>query len=100
MATLLCMLTDAQLLDAAARFGTPLYVYDAAELDAALSRVRTAFTDARLFYAMKANPNLTLLARMRAAGVGFECVSAGELARAVQGGRGRRGHAGQRPGQE
>ncbi|UWX62702.1 diaminopimelate decarboxylase [Deinococcus rubellus] len=82
------MLTDAQLLAAAARFGTPLYVYDAAELDAALARVRTAFTDTRLFYAMKANPNLTLLARMRAAGVGFECVSAGELARAVKVGAG------------
>jgi len=82
------MLTDPQLLGAAARFGTPLYVYDAAELDAALSRVRSAFHDARLFYAMKANPNLSLLARMRAAGVGFECVSAGELARAVKVGAG------------
>ncbi|WP_420596150.1 diaminopimelate decarboxylase [Deinococcus sp.] len=78
------MLSDAQLLDAAQRFGTPLYVYDAAELDAALSRVRTAFHDARIFYAMKANPNLTLLVRFKAAGVGFECVSAGELARAVK----------------
>ena len=78
------MLTDAQLLDAAQRFGTPLYVYDCAELDAALSRVRAAFHDARIFYAMKANPNLTLLARFKAAGVGFECVSAGELARAVK----------------
>ncbi|GAA5511663.1 diaminopimelate decarboxylase [Deinococcus carri] len=67
---------------AAERFGTPLYVYDAAELDAALSRVRAAFGEARVFYAMKANPNLTLLGRLRAAGVGFECVSAGELARA------------------
>ena len=78
------MLTDAQLLDAAQRFGTPLYVYDAAELDAALARVRSAFHDARIFYAMKANPNLTLLARFKAAGVGFECVSAGELSRAVK----------------
>ena len=78
------MLTDAQLLEAAQRFGTPLYVYDAAELDAALARVRSAFHDARIFYAMKANPNLTLLARFKAAGVGFECVSAGELSRAVK----------------
>lgn len=75
-------LSRAQLLTAAERFGTPLYVYDAAELGAALARVRAAFGDARVFYAMKANPNLTLLERMRAAGVGFECVSAGELARA------------------
>ncbi|AWN23362.1 diaminopimelate decarboxylase [Deinococcus irradiatisoli] len=82
------MLTDAQLLGAAQRFGTPLYVYDAAELDAALARVRNAFADARVFYAMKANPNLTLLRRLRSAGVGFECVSAGELARAVKVGAG------------
>ncbi|MEW6420541.1 MAG: diaminopimelate decarboxylase [Deinococcota bacterium] len=67
---------------AAERFGTPLYVYDAAELDAALARVRSAFGEARVFYAMKANPNLTLLRRMLEAGVGFECVSAGEIARA------------------
>ncbi|WP_425514204.1 diaminopimelate decarboxylase [Deinococcus aestuarii] len=67
---------------AAERFGTPLYVYDAAELDAALARVRAAFGEARVFYALKANPNLTLIARLRAAGVGFECVSAGEIARA------------------
>ncbi len=76
------MLSDAQLLDAAGQFGTPLYVYDAAELDAALLRVRTAFGRARIFYAMKANPNLTLLSRWHAAGVGFECVSLGELERA------------------
>lgn len=67
---------------AAERFGTPLYVYDAAELDAALARVRSAFGMARVYYAMKANPNLTLLRRLNAAGVGFECVSSGELARA------------------
>lgn len=67
---------------AAERFGTPLYVYDAAELDAALARVRAAFGEARVFYAIKANPNLTLLRRLLEAGVGFECVSAGEIARA------------------
>ncbi|MFC4425645.1 diaminopimelate decarboxylase [Deinococcus navajonensis] len=68
--------------EAAKRFGTPLYVYDAAELDAALGRVHSAFGDARVYYAMKANPNLHLLRRLLAAGVGFECVSSGEMARA------------------
>ncbi|PNY80042.1 diaminopimelate decarboxylase [Deinococcus koreensis] len=67
---------------AADRFGTPLYVYDAAELDAALARVRSAFGGARVYYAMKANPNLAILRRLHAAGVGFECVSPGEIARA------------------
>ncbi|MDB5044320.1 MAG: diaminopimelate decarboxylase [Deinococcus sp.] len=73
---------------AAAQFGTPLYVYAAAELDAALLRVRSAFGAARVYYAMKANPNLTLLRRLQAAGVGFECVSAGEIARAERVGAG------------
>ncbi|GGO29091.1 diaminopimelate decarboxylase [Deinococcus humi] len=72
----------AALHDAAEHFGTPLYVYDSAELDAALARVRFAFGTARVYYAMKANPNLSLLRRLNAAGVGFECVSSGELARA------------------
>lgn len=70
------------LLQAAEQFGTPLYVYDAAELDAALKRVQNAFAGARIFYAMKANPNLNVLRRFAAAGLGFECVSSGELARA------------------
>ncbi|AAF11313.1 diaminopimelate decarboxylase [Deinococcus radiodurans] len=74
--------------DAAQRFGTPLYLYDAEELDAALWRVQRAFGDARIFYAMKANPNLNLLRRYAAAGVGFECVSLGELLRAEAAGAG------------
>lgn len=75
------MLSPALLQDAAERFGTPLYVYDAAEIDAALSRVKAAFHDARVFYAMKANSNFAVLNRLRGQGVGFEAVSPGELAR-------------------
>ena len=82
------MIPAADLHTAAERFGTPLYVYDAAELDAALERVRAAFGDARVYYAMKANPNLGLLRRLAAAGVGAECVSAGEIARAEKVGLG------------
>lgn len=74
--------------DAADRFGTPLYAYSAPQLDAALGRVRAAFADARIWYAMKANPNLTLLRRMHSAGMGFECVSLGELGRAMKVGAG------------
>ncbi|MGY2892644.1 diaminopimelate decarboxylase [Deinococcus sp. UYEF24] len=81
-------LTDDRMREAADRFGTPIYAYSAAELDAALGRVQAAFTGARIWYAMKANPNLTLLRRLLAAGVGFECVSLGELARAVKVGAG------------
>ena len=82
---------DDALRHAADTFGTPLYAYSAAELDAALARVRNAFGQTRLWYAMKANPNLTLLRRLHRAGVGFECVSAGELARAEHVGAGGQG---------
>lgn len=81
-------LSDTQMRQAADRFGTPLYAYSAPVLDAAIVRVRAAFSDARIWYAMKANPNLTLLRRMYSAGVGFECVSLGELGRAVKVGAG------------
>lgn len=75
------MLSRDQLLSAAEQFGTPVYVYDAREIDAALARVKVAFGDAKVFYAMKANSNFAVLRRLRAAGVGFEAVSPGELAR-------------------
>lgn len=68
---------------AAQLFGTPLYVYDAQELNAALARVQQAFAGAQIFYAMKANPNLFLLRRLTGAGLGVECVSLGELTRAA-----------------
>jgi len=76
-------LTDAHLLEAATQFETPLYAYDLATLERQLERVKIAFKGARLFYAMKANPNLTLLRFIRAAGFGFECVSHGELERGI-----------------
>ncbi|RJF73084.1 diaminopimelate decarboxylase [Deinococcus cavernae] len=76
------MLSTDLLRDAAERFGTPLYVYDADELDAGLERVRAAFGGARVFFAVKANPNLSLLKHMAGAGLGFDCVSYGELCRA------------------
>ncbi len=74
-------LTDAHLLKAANHYDTPLYAYDSSILSRQLERVKSAFAGARLFYAMKANPNLSLLRRVRAAGFGFECVSLGELER-------------------
>lgn len=76
------MLSAELLHTAAQRFGTPLYVYDAAELDAALARVRWAFGDTRVFFAVKANSNMSILRRMAEAGLGFDGVSYGELCRA------------------
>jgi diaminopimelate decarboxylase len=73
---------DVPLRRLAERFGTPLYVYSGATLDARLQAVRKAFgPDAVVCYAMKANSNLTLLQRVHAQGAGFDLVSGGELAR-------------------
>lgn len=73
--------------EAAGRFGTPLYAYDWASVRARHARLSAAFPGARLLYAVKANPNLGLIRRMRERlGVGFEVVSGGELERALRAG--------------
>lgn len=74
---------DAVLAELAVRFGTPLWVYDAAVLDARILAWREALAglNSQLCYAVKANGNLALLQRMARAGLGFDVVSVGELAR-------------------
>lgn len=67
--------------DLARRFGTPLYVYDAAVIRRQIERVKRAF--ARLpfqpFYAMKANSNLAILRLVHQNGFGADAVSPGEI---------------------
>ncbi|HEX7029863.1 MAG TPA: bifunctional aspartate kinase/diaminopimelate decarboxylase [Gammaproteobacteria bacterium] len=63
-----------------AQAGTPRYVYHRKSLDAAAERVR-ALPVERIFFAMKANNHPDVLRRLYANGLGFECVSPGELAR-------------------
>jgi diaminopimelate decarboxylase len=72
-----------RLLEAAQHYGTPLYAYDWAIVQHQLEKIRIAFGEARVFYAMKANPNLGILKRLNALGVGFEAVSGGEFERAL-----------------
>ncbi len=71
--------------DLACRFGTPLYIYSYAALQAALADWLEGVknTRHRIFYAIKANGNLALLDIMRRAGIGFDIVSTGELKRAL-----------------
>ena len=71
------------LLEAASKFGTPLYAYDWQIIQTQLERLQTAFGTAKIFYAMKANPNLGIITRLNTLGAGFEAVSGGELERAV-----------------
>ncbi len=70
----------AELLEAAA-IATPRYVYDVPTiLERALSLTSLQHVN-RVFYAMKANSNVDVLRVLNGAGVGFECVSPGELHR-------------------
>src|ERR1043165_2993504 len=68
-------------LDLARRFGTPLYVYDAAVIRRQVERVKRAF--ARLpfqpFYAMKANSNLSILRLVHRSGSGGDAGWPGEI---------------------
>src|SRR6266511_697433 len=67
--------------DLASRFGTPLYVYDAAVIRRQIERVTHAFARLpfRPFYAMKANSNLAILRLVHQHGFGADAVSPGEI---------------------
>ena len=69
----------AKLVSVAEQAGTPLYVYDEETLLESVGQVKSLPVD-RVFYAMKANWHPELLRRFEAAGLGFECVSPGEIA--------------------
>jgi len=60
---------------------SPRYVYSRAAVEQALAELRSLKAVDRVFYAIKANPHPDLLQLMHAAGLGFETVSPGELAR-------------------
>src|ERR1044071_4173756 len=68
-------------LELASRYGTPLYVYDAAVIRRQIERVKRAFKGLPFqpFYAMKANSNLALLRLVHQSGFGADAVSPGEI---------------------
>ena len=72
------------LVDLAAEFGTPLYVYDEATLKSQAEAFSTAFksrhADSKVLYACKAFINVPLARMLSATGLGFDIVSGGELA--------------------
>lgn len=73
--------------DLAAEFGTPLYAYAAATLDARTAAVAAALGPrVALLYSIKSNPSLALTARLRQRGVGAEVASLGELQLAIAAG--------------
>lgn len=70
------------------RFGTPLYLYDGAEIDRRYLAVEGAFeaTKPLIAYSVKANANLAVLHRLARLGAGADIVSLGELFRARKAG--------------
>src|SRR5437879_508769 len=66
---------------AAERFGTPVYVYDKAVIQARCNALRDciAYPKKKLLYAMKANSNQAVLRTILEAGFGVDCVSLGEV---------------------
>lgn len=70
----------------AVEYETPLYVYDLTRIRENARRLRRAFPDADIAYAVKANCTRPVLETLADEGVGAECASAGELQRAVDAG--------------
>ena len=76
--------------------GTPVYVYSSATLERHFQVLRSAFIEAGLkgedggppliAYAVKANPNLAVLATLARMGAGADTVSEGEIRRALAAG--------------
>lgn len=76
----------ARLRDLAGTYETPLYVIDIERVRENATRLRAAFPDADIDYAMKANARKPVLAAIAEAGFGAECASAGEVVRAYEAG--------------
>ncbi|HEX5826928.1 MAG TPA: alanine racemase [Candidatus Limnocylindrales bacterium] len=71
----------------AARYGTPLFVYDLDVITAQVEAIRAALPASfDLAYAVKANPLLAVLEHLRRRGLGADVASAGELRHVVRAG--------------
>jgi len=81
-------LTNGQLLEAARRFGTPLYVYHAERITYQFQQLQTAFANqpVRFFYAAKALTNLHILDHIRRIGADIDCSSINEVKLTIQAG--------------
>ena len=77
------------MVDLAAEYGTPLYLYDEETLRSLCREFRREFqgryTDTKVIYAAKAYINVALVRLLRQEGLGMEVASGGELAVALAG---------------
>jgi diaminopimelate decarboxylase len=68
-------------------FGTPLFAYDESVMQRKWDLLRATFSPRfEIYYSVKANPNLNILAFFLAQGAGLEIASAGELHQAREAG--------------
>ena len=76
------------LADIAAATGTPAYVYSWTDIRSRYQQMDAALADIPhcICYAVKANSNLSVLARLASLGSGFDIVSGGELERVLRAG--------------
>ena len=72
----------------AREYGTPLYVYDFDTISAQFSAFKEAFKARKslICYALKANSNLSIINHLAKLGCGADCVSIGEVKRALKAG--------------
>lgn len=70
----------------ASEYETPTYVIDLDRVQQNLDRLQSAFPEADIQYAVKANAGSAVLETLARAGIGAECASAGEFERAVAAG--------------
>ena len=72
----------------AGEFQTPLYVYDLDHMSAQFEALKNAFKGRKsiMAYAVKANSNLSVVKHFASLGAGADCVSIGEVRRALMAG--------------
>ncbi len=72
----------------AEQYGTPLYIYDLEHMTGQFSSLGSAFKGRKslMAYAVKANSNLSVIKHFAQLGAGADCVSIGEVRRAMLGG--------------
>ncbi len=77
-----------QLIAFAEEHGTPLYVYDGDLIGEKYRRFTAAFSrhypKVKVYYALKANSNLSIVALLKKAGAAAECISMGEMQIALE----------------
>lgn len=71
-----------------AKYGTPLYIYDFDYIQNRYLELKEAFSGQKniINYAVKANSNLSVISLLATQGAGADCVSIGEVKRAIMAG--------------